>query len=327
MTRNDAIDAVDHLLDTFVNYYIFPFELRVDDFFREDEGTGEVELGYCCWGDISYKYQPENSTTYYIENGTFALSDSTTVEGSIIINSPHFVVKLGELTQPVTSPPSFSADSGNSFRYSWFFGSYSYTNSSGTTTYSSTPFDISLDGGISYTRSASRLRYTSQQNYASTITYNYNFPYNSQWFWTGVQFYSSSFTPNAINLNLPSSISYNTLADSAVNYYNTQLDPDEEPITTTDITPYSDLRAPYTTTTIPDIDNMYIPNLQTVAIPEYDFSLPDVSDVDNGTILSLFVDLSNSFYNNFLSLPEFSVFLWLIVFLFVIRILIGGGKK
>lgn len=317
MTTDEAIEYIDNSVETFIDRIVNASDTIKEQFFSQLDGSGTAELGYCCWGDISYKYQPENATSFNVENGTFALSDSTTVENSTIIDSPHFVVKLGELTQPVISSLSFLSNYSSSFRYSYFTGSYSYTNSSGNTVTSTPPFLLSSDGGDTFSHTDSRLRYTSQQSYASTITYSYSFPYNSQWFWTGQQFYSSSFTPNAINLELPSAVSYNILTDKLINYYNTQLDPEEEPVTPDDIQPYSHyvpVPVPVPIPMLPDIPNIDFDFDIDVPQLDLDFSSDNYLTVP----IDFFVETSNYIYNDYLSLPLLSPFLFLAVFVFII---------
>lgn len=317
MTNIQASYEIDRAVEIFVGDIVLRSETTKSAFFAYNDGSGTAELGYCCWGDISYKYQPENATSFNVENGTFALSDSTTVENSIIIDSPHFVVKLGELTQPVVSPLSFSSNYSSSFRYSYFTGSYSYTNSSGLVTTSTSPFLLSSNGGDTFSYTDSRLRYTSQQSYASTITYNYSFPYSSQWFWTGTQFYSSSFTPNAINLNLPSSVSYNVLTEKLIDYYNTLLDPDEEPVTPDDIQPYSHyvpVPVPVPVPMLPDVPQLDLDFDIDVPQLDLDFSF----DTSLTAPVDFFVETSNYIYNDYLSLPILSPFLFLAVFVFII---------
>jgi len=315
MTTDEVINYIDSSVETFINKIVNTSDTIKEQFFSRFDGSGTAELGYCCWGDISYKYHPENATSFNVENGVFALSDSTTIEDSVIIDSPHFVVKLGELIQPVTSPLSFLSNySDGSFRYSYFTGNYSYTNSSGATVISSPSFLLSSDGGNTFSHDDSRLRYTSQQSYASTITYNYSFPYNSQWFWVGTQFYSSSFTPNAINLNLPSAVSYNILTDKLIDHYNTLLDPSEEPVTSDDIQPYSHYVPTTTTTTPPPV------SIQTVPAPPFEdisnnISIPSVSVPP----LNFFVESANFIYDNVLTLPFLAPFSFAIIFTFIIR--------
>lgn len=320
MTNIEASYQIDRAVEIFIGDIVLRSETTKSAFFSVSDGSGTAELGYCCWGDISYKYQPENATSFNVENGVFALSDSTTVENSVVIDSPHFVVKLGELIQPVTSPLSFLSNySGGSFRYSYFTGNYSHTSSSGNTVISSPSFLLSSDGGDTFSHTDSRLRYTSQQPYASTITYNYSFPYNSQWFWTGIQFYSSSFTPNAVNLNLPSAVSYNILTDKLINHYNTLLDPDEEPVTPDDIQPYSHYvpvpaPVPVPIPMLPDIPNIDFDFEIDVPQPNLDFS----SDNSLTAPVDFFVETSNYIYSDYLSLPLLSPFLFLAVFVFII---------